>query len=220
MHDCWQSIVSHFNCVKDKGYLASRLAASYLSPAWLTLRPPDKCYHALESPMMITPDLITTDNIIMTMMSHINITSAVWYNSDLTRRHRTVYQLHHGVTAWKKHREASFLLKSQKICFEKKPGEIFHNHPILLTFCEPIKNFEDQNLDNINIVYNFTRQKEGNFKFELGSSFVHNLYRMVSSTYSLLSQLSTCNFQGVHGYQASHRSSGISQSFGSQGGKS
>ena len=70
------------------------------------------------------------------------------------------------------------------------------NHFIinLLTFCKPIKNFEDRNLDNINILYNFTRQKEGSLKSELGSPFVHNLYRMVSGKLMLLSQL--LSFQG------------------------
>ena len=99
----------------------------------------------------------------------------------------------------------------------EKNGVFFINIFILLTFCELIKNFEDLNLDNINIMYNFTRQKEGSFKSELGSPFVHNLYRMVSSMHSSVfsQQLSTCNFQGMHGYQASNRSSGIGQSFGS-----
>lgn len=110
--------------------------------------------------------------------------------------------------------------KLKKRFWEKLPVNCFIIFILLLTFCKPIKNFEDLNLDNINILYNFTRQKEGSLKFELGSPFVHNLYRMVSSMYSLLSQLSTCYFQGVHGYQASHRSSGIGQSFGSQGGES
>lgn len=59
----------------------------------------------------------------------------------------------------------------------------------LLTFCEPIKNFEVLNLDNINILYNFTRQKEGSLKCQLGSPFVHNLYRMVSGIFSFYRDL-------------------------------
>ena len=68
------------------------------------------------------------------------------------------------------------------------------NHFIinLLTFCKPIKNFEDRNLDNINILYNFSWQKEGSLKSELGSPFVNNLYRMVSGKFSLLSELLKC----------------------------
>ena len=43
-----------------------------------------------------------------------------------------------------------------------------------------LKKFEVLFPDNINILYNFTRQKERGLKSELGSPIVDNLYRVVS----------------------------------------
>ena len=177
---------SHYNCVKDKGYLASLWQPAISCSAWLCGLLIRVIMH---SRAMITPVLITSENIIMAMVSHIKITSPLWYNSDLTRslHLHTVSQLRPGATVWKKLREASFLFWRSKNVEEKN----LVNHFIinLLTFCKPIKNFEDRNLDNINILYNFTRQKEGSLKSELGSPLVHNLYRMVSGKFMLLSQL-------------------------------
>ena len=86
------------------------MTASYLSGAWL-------CGLLISVIMrmraMITPVLITSENIIMTMMSHIKVTSPLWYNSDLTRP-STIYKLRHGATAWKKHRKASCLFEEKK----------------------------------------------------------------------------------------------------------
>ena len=108
----WYMIISlvdsHYNCVKDKGYLASLWQPAISCSAWL-------CGLLIRVIMhlraMITPVLITSENIIMAMVSHIKITSPLWYNSDLTRslHLHTVSQLHPGATVWKKLREASFL---------------------------------------------------------------------------------------------------------------
>ena len=153
---------------------------SQLSLSSLTLWPPDKCYHVHES-----HDNTSLDNEWKHYYDHDvphqgNLPTMIQLRSDQS--------LHiQQAPSWSHCLEKTqgglihILLKIKKDIFGQIPVKNFISN--LLTLSEAIKNFEVLNLDNINILYNFTRQKEGGLKCQLGSPFVHNLYRMVSGTF-------------------------------------